>query len=96
MFGLALSWGIAIAFVATVQLTVALVIEHQYDRTIPRAFLLGALYPPLYWLINAAAAVRTEIGALIRGPAGDRVVWDIPREQLGVDPGLSGGRTEER
>ena len=35
--------------------------EHPYDRTIPRAFLLGALYPPLYWLINAAAALRTEV-----------------------------------
>jgi biofilm PGA synthesis N-glycosyltransferase PgaC len=91
LFGFALGWGIAIAVVATIQLTFAIGIEHTYDRTIPRAFLLGALYPPLYWLINAAASLRTEVAALIRGPTGKHVVWDIPREQLGVDPGLAGG-----
>jgi biofilm PGA synthesis N-glycosyltransferase PgaC len=96
LFGLALAWGIAIAVVATIQLAVAIGIEHTYDPTIPRAFLLGALYPPLYWLINAAASLRTEVAALIRGPAGDRVVWDIPREQLGVDPGLAGGSPREK
>jgi poly-beta-1,6-N-acetyl-D-glucosamine synthase len=89
LFGFALAWGIAIAVVATIQLIVAIGLERTYDRTIPRALLLGALYPPLYWLINAAASLRTEVGAFIRGPRGERVVWDIPREQMEIE-GRSG------
>jgi biofilm PGA synthesis N-glycosyltransferase PgaC len=92
LFGLAFAWGIAIAVVATIQLIVAISLEHAYDRTIPRALLLGALYPPLYWLINAAASLRTEVVAFVRGPAGERVVWDIPREhmELNQEPGGAG------
>ena len=37
LFGFAIAWGIAIAVVATVQLIVALTLEHGYDPTILRA-----------------------------------------------------------
>jgi poly-beta-1,6-N-acetyl-D-glucosamine synthase len=85
VFGFALAWGVAIATVATAQLIVALWLQHGYDPTALRALLLGALYPPLYWMLAAAAALRSETVALVRGPREQRVVWDIPREQLDAE-----------
>jgi poly-beta-1,6-N-acetyl-D-glucosamine synthase len=86
VFGLSLAWGIAIAVVATIQLTVALVLRYQYDRWGFRSFLLGPLYPLAYWMLSAAAALRSQIIALARGPRQQRVVWSIPREQLDSPP----------
>jgi poly-beta-1,6-N-acetyl-D-glucosamine synthase len=82
-FGFGLAWGVAIAVVATIQLGVALTLERRYDPTSLRALLLGVLYPLLYWTMAAAAALRSQIVALFRGPREPRVVWDIPRERLG-------------
>ncbi len=82
VFGFSLAWGIAIATVATVQLIVALWLQHGYDRTAVRALLLGALYPPAYWILAASAVLRSETVALVRGPREQRVVWDIPRERV--------------
>jgi hypothetical protein len=81
-FGFAMAWGIAIAIVATVQLVVAMRLDHAHDRLLLRAFLLGPLYPLAYWMISAAAALREQVIALVRGPRGERVVWDIPRERI--------------
>ena len=86
VFGFALAWGIAISLVAVVQMVVALNLEHGYDRTIIRPLLLGAVYPLGYWMISAVAALHSETVALVRGPREDRVVWNIPREQLGRQP----------
>ena len=61
---------------------VAISLERGYDPTILYAFLLGALYPLTFWILAAAAAVRSQIVALFRGPSRQRVVWDIPREPL--------------
>lgn len=44
--------------------------------------LVGAIYPLLYWLVSAGAAVSQQISALIRGPRERRVVWDIQRERV--------------
>jgi len=82
LFGLSLAWGVAIAVVATAQLLVALWLERSFDPTVLRAFTVGALYPLLYWLLAALAAVRAQIVALVRGPRRHAVVWDIPRERL--------------
>jgi poly-beta-1,6-N-acetyl-D-glucosamine synthase len=82
VFGFALSWGIAISFVALVQMVVALNLEHGYDRTIIRPLLLGAAYPLGYWTLAAAAALHSETIALVRGPREGRVVWNIPRERF--------------
>jgi biofilm PGA synthesis N-glycosyltransferase PgaC len=76
------AWGFAVAVVATVQLTFALSIDFTYDRRAAAAFLFGPLYPIAYWMISAAAAVRAELPALLRGPADRRVVWDIPRDRV--------------
>jgi biofilm PGA synthesis N-glycosyltransferase PgaC len=80
LLGFGLAWGIAIAVVATIQLSLALTIEHPYDRRAVLAFLAGPLYPMGYWAISACAAIRSEALAVIRGPREKRVVWDIPRE----------------
>ncbi len=82
LFGFALAWGIAISFVAVVQMVVALNLEHGYDRTIIRPLLLGAAYPLGYWIISSAAALHSETVALMRGPREHRVVWNIPRERF--------------
>jgi poly-beta-1,6-N-acetyl-D-glucosamine synthase len=82
LFGFAFAWGIAIAVVATIQLMVALTLEREYDATILRALLVAAVYPLLYWILAAAAALHSQTVALVRGPRERRVVWDIPRERL--------------
>ena len=45
------------------------------------AFLLGPLFPIGYWMISGLAALRSELPALFRGPADERVAWDLPRER---------------
>jgi biofilm PGA synthesis N-glycosyltransferase PgaC len=81
LFGFGIAWGIAIALVATIQMSVALFLEHRYDPKAFRALLVGALYPIAFWTISGCAALRSETVALLRGPREQRVVWDIPREQ---------------
>jgi biofilm PGA synthesis N-glycosyltransferase PgaC len=81
-FGFALAWGVAIAVVATVQLGVAIALSYEYDRWDIRALVVAPLYPMLFWIVSALAAVHSQLVALVRGPRGKRVVWDIPREQL--------------
>ena len=77
-FGFA--WGIAVAVIATLQLAFALSIDARYDRRAALAFLFGPIYPIAYWLMSAIAALRAEIPALLHGPRGRRVVWDIQRD----------------
>jgi biofilm PGA synthesis N-glycosyltransferase PgaC len=82
IFASGLAWGAAISVVATIQLLVALALRHRYDRWGVRALLVGALYPVAYWLISGSAALAQQVTALIRGPQGEHVVWDIPRERI--------------
>jgi biofilm PGA synthesis N-glycosyltransferase PgaC len=79
ILGFGLAWGVAISVVAMIQLAFALEVEHPYDRLAAFAFLLGPIYPITYWTISALAALRSEIPALIRGPRGRDVAWDVPR-----------------
>jgi poly-beta-1,6-N-acetyl-D-glucosamine synthase len=82
LFGFGLAWGIAIAVVAMIQLSVALALEYDYDPTSVRALLVAVLYPVAYWVVGGLAALRCQTAALVRGPQGRRVVWDIPRSSL--------------
>jgi poly-beta-1,6-N-acetyl-D-glucosamine synthase len=82
IFGLGLAWGVAIAVIATVQLTIAIGIEYRYDPSGLRAFLLAPIYPLAFWLVGGAAALHSEVRAFFAGPREERVVWDIPREPL--------------
>ena len=81
LFGLGMAWGVAISVVSIVQLAVALVLSVHYDRWDLRSILVGAIYPALYWTVSAAAALRSQLAAFIRGPRAQRVVWDVPREE---------------
>ena len=86
VFGVALAWGMAIAIVATVQLIVAVWLRMATTtgraRDAARPALPAAVLDGL-----RAAALRSEMIALIRGPREQRVVWDIPREP--VDAGVA-------
>jgi biofilm PGA synthesis N-glycosyltransferase PgaC len=82
VFGFGLAWGIGIAVVCTLQLAFAVGIEARYDRPALLVFLLGPLYPLGYWAISAAAALRDELPAFVRGPREKRVAWDLPREPV--------------
>ena len=83
---LGLAWGIAIAVVAMFQLATAIWLERRHDPLALRAFLLGPLYPLGYWVISAAAAVRSEVPALLRGPGPEPVAWNLPRDRM-PEPG---------
>ena len=78
---LALSWGVAVSVVATIQLTFALRLDFPYDRLALLTFLVAPLYPIAHWMITSFAALRAEVPALLRKPPQRRVVWDIPRDQ---------------
>ena len=94
LFGFAFAWGVAISLVATIQMIVALNLEHGYDRSIFRALVVGALYPVAYWLISATAAMHSEVVALVRGPSDRPVVWNIPRDHMDGQPPIE--RASER
>src|SRR5436190_19011749 len=82
LFGFGLAWGIAIAVLATMQATVALWIETDYDPRGWRAYLIEPVYPIVFWIVSAGAALRSQTAGLARGPREQRVVWDIPREKI--------------
>jgi biofilm PGA synthesis N-glycosyltransferase PgaC len=84
LFEFGMAWGIAVSVVAMIQLIVAMQVDYAHDKLVLRAFLLGPVYPLLYWLISATAALREQVIALVRGPRRERVVWDIPRERIGA------------
>lgn len=77
-----LGWGIALCVVSFVQLAFALRLDFPYDPRAARAVILGPIYPLAYWLLTAAAALRSELPAWVRGPAEQRVAWDIQREEV--------------
>ena len=87
IFGLAIAWGVAIAVICTIQVAFALAIDARYDRRAMRAFILGPLYPVFFWTIGAFAALRSELPALIKGPAERHVVWNIPRDRADTPAG---------
>jgi biofilm PGA synthesis N-glycosyltransferase PgaC len=78
----ALAWGLAVSAVAALQLAFALVLQRRYDPPGLLPFMLGPPYLIAFWLVSAAAAVRSEAPSLIKGPTGRRVAWDLPRERL--------------
>ena len=80
-FALGLSWGMAIAVVAISSSRLPSM-RYHYDHWDARAMLVAPIYPVLFWLVSASAAISQQISALIRGPRERRVVWDIPRERV--------------
>jgi biofilm PGA synthesis N-glycosyltransferase PgaC len=72
-------WGVAVGAITTIQFLSALLIEWRYDREAPAALLLGPLYPACYWLLNALAALTSELPAVCAGPRDVPVHWDTRR-----------------
>jgi hypothetical protein len=58
-------------------------LRFHYDHWGPRSLLVGAIYPAVFWLASAVATLHSQLPALFVGPRAKRVVWDIPREQVG-------------
>lgn len=81
-FAFGLSWGVAISVVATVQMLVAVWLRFHYDHWGPRSLLVGSIYPAVFWIASAVAALHSELPAVFTGPRAKRVVWDIPREAV--------------
>lgn len=84
-----LSWGVGVAVMSTIQLTVAAIIVLRRDPMLTRSYLLEPFYPLAYWTINALAAMFAESVGIIRGPRRKRVTWDIPRDG-GGNPSAGG------
>jgi biofilm PGA synthesis N-glycosyltransferase PgaC len=80
LFEFGLAWGIVIAVIGTLQTTLALVLETDYDPGGWLAYLLQAVYPLAYWIVGALAAIRSETVGFVSGPTREHLVWDIPRE----------------
>jgi poly-beta-1,6-N-acetyl-D-glucosamine synthase len=91
-FAFGLSWGVAISVIATCQLLVAMWLRYHYDHWGPRSLLVGSIYPALFWIASAAAALHSELPAVFKGPRERRVVWDIPRERVEVEAAEPGAR----
>jgi hypothetical protein len=83
VLGLVPGSGVAFAVVSLLQLSVAMAIEHRYDKGANLAFVLGPIYPAAYWLLNAAASITSQVPAMVRGPRATRVTWDLSREPQG-------------
>jgi biofilm PGA synthesis N-glycosyltransferase PgaC len=81
VLGFGLGWGVAISVLATIQVTVALWVETDYDPRAWRAYLVEPIYPLVFWLFSALAALRAQTVGVVRGPRSERVKWDIAREQ---------------
>jgi poly-beta-1,6-N-acetyl-D-glucosamine synthase len=82
-FAFGLAWGVAISVVATVQLLIAMWLRYSYDHWGPRSLLVASIYPALFWIASAAATLHSQLRAVFTGPREKRVVWDVPREQVG-------------
>jgi poly-beta-1,6-N-acetyl-D-glucosamine synthase len=91
-FAFGLAWGVAISVVASVQLLVAMGLRYHYDHWGPRSLLVASIYPAVFWIASAAATLRSQLHAVFTGPREKRVVWDVPREQLGA--GAPAGQSE--
>jgi poly-beta-1,6-N-acetyl-D-glucosamine synthase len=82
-FEFGFSWGVAISVIATLQLLVAMWLRYSYDHWGPRSLLVASIYPALFWIASAAATLHSQLRTVFTGPREKRVVWDVPREQVG-------------
>jgi hypothetical protein len=82
-FEFGFAWGVAISVIATVQLLVAMWLRYSYDHWGPRSLLVASIYPAVFWLASAVATLHSQLRSVFTGPREKRVVWDVPREQVG-------------
>jgi biofilm PGA synthesis N-glycosyltransferase PgaC len=72
-------WGLLIASVLVVQISIGLTLDGRYDHSVRRYALWIPIYPLLYWMLSAAAAVRGTLPGLLRRPGSAPVTWQQPR-----------------
>jgi len=76
-------WGLLIASVLVVQISIGLALDGRYDRSVRRYALWIPLYPLLYWMLSAAAAVRGTLPGLLRTRSTTPVTWKQQRYDAG-------------
>ena len=70
-------WGLLIASVLVIQISVGLWLDGRYDGAVRRYALWLPIYPIAYWILTAAASVRGLGAGLARRPKGV-VTWTSP------------------
>ena len=73
-------WGLLIASILFVQISVGLWLDGRHDPGVRRYGLWLPWYPLAYWMLTAAAAVRGSLPGLRARPAGP-VTWNIERKR---------------
>jgi len=76
-------WGLLMASVLIVQISIGLALDGRYDSTTRRYALWIPIYPLLYWMLSAAAAVRGTLPGLLRRPSERPVTWKQQRYGAG-------------
>jgi len=71
-------WGMSIATLCLVQLTVGTLIDRRYDRSIPRMLPYAVWYPIVYWMFLSLGAVMS-LHWLFRRPTRTSVRWNTQR-----------------
>ncbi len=72
-------WGLLIASVLVVQISIGLALDGRYDRSVRRYGLWIPLYPLAYWMLSAAAAVCGTLPGLLRARSTAPVIWKQQR-----------------
>ncbi|HSZ14646.1 MAG TPA: glycosyltransferase family 2 protein [Solirubrobacteraceae bacterium] len=72
-------WGLLIASVLVLQITIGLSLDGRYDHSVRRYALWIPIYPLAYWMLSAAAAVRGTLPGLVRARSTAPVTWKQKR-----------------
>jgi biofilm PGA synthesis N-glycosyltransferase PgaC len=72
-------WGLLIASVLVVQISIGLTLDGRYDSSVRRYALWIPLYPLAYWMLSAAAAVRGTLPGLLRARSAAPITWKQQR-----------------
>lgn len=75
-------WGLLIASVLVVQITIGLALDGRYDHSVRRYALWIPIYPLAYWMLSAAAAVRGTLPGLLRARSAVPVTWKQQRVRV--------------
>lgn len=76
-------WGMVIATICMVQLSVGTLLDRTYDRETGRYFAYAVYYPVIYWAILQLAAV-IALPHLFRKPRHKAVLWTTRRANSGT------------
>ncbi len=74
-------WGMLIATVCVLQLITGVMLDRNYDRTLPRYFVHAVFYPLIYWILMAVITVVTHPrGANVNRQKRRYTLWKPVRE----------------